>query len=620
MPKEFHLKNIGEESQLIRRRIYFAGYFMLFLLLFVVVRIFYLQVIMHEHFTTLSQFNRVKILPIPPIRGLIFSQDGVLLAENRPSFSLELVPEQIDDLKSVVDRLGKIITIKDTDISRFDGLLKKTRRFKSVPLRYNLDEDEVAKFAVNQHLFPGVDIKARLNRHYPLSTEIAHTVGYVGRIDEKDLNSLNASNYSGTNHTGKLGVEKAYEEILHGKVGYQQVEVNAQGRIIRVLDKTAPEPGRNLHLTLDISLQRAAVEALQGKRGAIVAINPENGDVLAMVSSPGYDPNPFVNGIDQESYKQLLQSEDTPLVNRAMQGEYPPGSTIKPFLGLIALDSGVRNINDETWCPGWYTLQGNEHRYRDWKKQGHGQSNLKKAITESCDVYFYTLAYELGINRIHTGLRNFGFGQITDIDIGGETDALLPSRDWKQKVFKQPWYPGETLILGIGQGYMLTTPLQLAKATATLASRGKMVKPQLVAEIRDPITDEVVSVPETVNRHITIRNPIYWDLIIDAMTDVVHGIRGTARRTGLNASYRFAGKTGTAQVIGIAQDEEYNKDEVPDEFRDHALFIAFAPVNAPKIAVAIIVENGGAGSRTAAPIARRLFDYYLIDRGSIKAG
>jgi penicillin-binding protein 2 len=620
MPKEFHLKNIGEESQLIQRRIYFAGYFMLFLLLFIVLRIFYLQVIMHDHFTTLSQHNRVKILPIPPIRGLIFSQDGVLLAENRPSFSLELVPEQIDDLKSVVDRLGKIILIKDTDISRFDGLLKKTRRFKSVPLRYNLDENEVAKFAVNQHLFPGVDIKARLNRHYPLSTEIAHTVGYVGRIDEKDLNSLNASNYSGTNHTGKLGVEKAYEEILHGKVGYQQVEVNAQGRIIRVLDKTAPEPGKNLHLTLDISLQRAAVEALQGKRGAIVAINPENGDVLAMASSPGYDPNPFVNGIDQESYQQLLQSEDTPLVNRAMQGKYPPGSTIKPFLGLIALDSGVRIMTDETWCPGWYTLQGHEHRYRDWKKQGHGQSNLKKAITESCDVYFYTLAYDLGINRIHKGLKDFGFGQITDIDIGGETDALLPSRDWKQKAFNQPWYPGETLILGIGQGYMLTTPLQLAEATATLASRGKMVKPHLVAEIRDPITDEVVSVPETVNRHISIRNPVYWDEIIDAMTDVVHGIRGTARRTGLNASYRFAGKTGTAQVIGIAQDEEYDKDEVPDEFRDHALFIAFAPVDSPKIAVAIIVENGGAGSRTAAPIARRLFDYYLIDRGSIKAG
>ena len=620
MPKEFHLKNIGEESQLIRRRVYFAGYFMLVLLLFIVLRIFYLQVIMHDHFTTLSQHNRVKILPIPPIRGLIFSQDGILLAENRPSFSLELVPEQIDDLKSVVDRLGKMISIKETDISRFYGLLKKTRRFESVPLRYNLDENEVAKFAVNQHLFPGVDIKARLNRHYPLSTEIAHTIGYVGRIDEKDLKSLNASNYSGTNHTGKLGIEKGYEEILHGMVGYQQVEVNAKGRIIRVLEKTAPEPGKNLYLTLDISLQRLAVEALQGKRGAIVAINPENGDVLAMVSSPGYDPNPFVNGIDPESYKQLLQSEDTPLVNRAIQGEYPPGSTIKPFLGLIALNSGVRNSADETWCPGWYTLQGNEHRYRDWKKHGHGQSNLKKAITESCDVYFYTLAYDLGINRIHTSLRDFGFGQKTDIDIGGETDALLPSRDWKQKVFGQPWYPGETLILGIGQGYMLVTPLQLAEATATLAGRGKMVKPHLVAEIRDPITDEVVSVPEPVNRQTSIRNLTYWGVIIDAMTDVVHGIRGTARRTGLNAGYRFAGKTGTVQLIEIAQDEEYDKDDVPDEFRDHALFIAFAPVESPKIAVAIIVENGGSGSRTAAPIARRLFDYYLIEKGNIKAG
>ncbi|MEE8321251.1 MAG: penicillin-binding protein 2, partial [Gammaproteobacteria bacterium] len=474
MPKEFTLKDFGEESQLVRRRIYVASFFMLFLLFLIVLRVFYLQVVMHDHFTTLSQHNRVKILPIPPIRGLIFSQDGLLLAENRPSFSLELVPEQIDNPEEVINRLGKIILIEEADISRFHGLLKKKRRFESVPLRFKLDENEVAQFAVNRHLFPGVDIKARLNRHYPLSTEIVHTIGYVGRIDEDDLKSINASNYSGTNHIGKLGVEKAYEDILHGKVGYQQVEVNAQGRIIRVLDKTAPVPGKNLHLTLDISLQRAAVDALRGKRGAIVAINPENGNVLAMVSSPGYDPNPFVNGIDEKSYKKLLLSKDTPLINRATQGKYPPGSTIKPFLGLIALETGVRHPVDETWCPGWYALKGNEHRYREWKKHGHGHADLKKAITQSCDVYFYTLAYELGINRIHTGLRDFGFGQVTGIDIGGEVAALLPSRDWKSKTLGQAWYPGETLILGIGQGYMLASPLQLANATATLANHGKL--------------------------------------------------------------------------------------------------------------------------------------------------
>ncbi|OGT29427.1 MAG: penicillin-binding protein 2 [Gammaproteobacteria bacterium RBG_16_51_14] len=619
MPKEFTLKDIGEEAQLIRRRIYFASFFMLFLLLLIVLRVFYLQVIMHDHFTTLSQQNRVKILPIPPIRGLIFSQDGILLAENRPSFSLELVPEQIDRLGDVVNRLGKMILIEETDISRFQGLLKKKRRFESIPLRFNLSEDEVAQFAVNRHLFPGVDIRARLNRYYPLGAGVVHAVGYVGRIDENDLKSLDTTDYSGSTHTGKSGVEKAYEEILHGKVGYQQVEVNAQGRIIRVLDKTAPKPGQNLHLTLNISLQRVAVDALKGKRGAIVAINPENGDVLAMVSSPGYDPNPFVNGIDEKSYNQLLLSNENPLINRVMQGKYPPGSTIKPFLGLIALNSGMRHLADETWCPGWYSLQGSEHRYRDWKKYGHGYTGLKKAITQSCDVYFYNLAHDLGINRIQAGLSDFGFGKETGIDIGGETGAVLPSRDWKQKTFGQPWYPGETLIMGIGQGYMLVTPLQLAKATAALASHGMMMKPRLIAEIRDAITDEVISVPGLEKQQIVIRNPAFWGEIISAMEDVVHGPGGTARQTGLDAKYRFAGKTGTAQVIGIAQDEEYKKEEIPDEFQDHALFIAFAPVGAPKIAVAIIVENGGGGSRTAAPIARRLFDHYLLEQNNINS-
>ena len=451
-----------------------------------------------------------------------------------------------------------------------------------------------------------------------MGVETSHAVGYVARIAESDLPYLDESNYQGTSHTGKFGVEKAYENILHGQVGYQQVEVNNKGRIIRVLDRTPPEPGKNLRLTLDIALQKVAFEALQDKRGAIVAIDPNNGDVLALVSSPSYDPNPFVNGIDVKSYQGLLQSKGKPLINRVLQGKYPPGSTIKPFMGLAALSYGIRKAEDEIWCPGWYKLKGSQHRYRDWKKQGHGHVDLKNSIMQSCDVYYYSLAHDMGIDKIYKVLVEFGFGKETGIDITGEASGLAPSRSWKQKIYNQSWFPGETLIAGIGQGYILVTPIQLVTAISSLANQGKIFHPRLGVETIDPISENVETLSIEPYRTITIYDPDHWQRIISAMVGVVHGPRGTARRSGLNAEYQFAGKTGTSQLIGIGQDEVYKKEKISEELQDHALFIAFAPVDKPKIAVAIIVENGGSGSRAAAPIARKLFDQFLLNKA--KAG
>ncbi len=619
MGLNFTIKDTEEESRLIRLRVYSAVVIIILIVMALVARLFYLQVIRHDHFITLSQSNRVKVLPIAPIRGLIFSRNNVLLADNQPSFSLELIPEQIDNLDKTIGQLSRLIDIDEDSVNRFKKLRREKRRFESIPLKFNLSEDEVARFSVERHKIPGAKVIARPYRHYPEKSTLVHALGYVARIDEKDLQKIVESNYLGTTHIGKLGVEKAYEDILHGHVGHQQVEVNAQGRIIRVLERTPPEPGKNIYLTLDLSLQTVALSLMQGRKGSIVAMNPDNGDILALVSSPAYDPNPFVNGIDSKSYKVLLSSRDTPLINRALSGKYPPGSTIKPFLAIAALMFGVRDVDEKTWCKGWYTLKGQDHRYRDWKKGGHGHVDLNYAIMQSCDVYFYTLAHDLGITKLNQALTNFGFGFKTGIDIGGESTGLVPSIDWKRSALNQPWYPGETLIAGIGQGYVLTTPLQLVTATAALANHGKRVLPRLVYKISDPISGESTLLPVATPEYVAGYKQEHWNFVIQAMEDVMHGARGTARRSGANAAYRIAGKTGTAQLFGIGQDEKYEKDKVPEHLRDHALFIAFAPARQPKIALAIVVENGGSGSSTAAPIGRKLLDHYLLDEsGNLK--
>ncbi len=618
---EFILKDRDGESALIKKRVYLVGLIILVLVIILLARIFFLTVIQNTHYTTLSKTNRQKILPIAPIRGLIYSSDGVILAENKPTYSLEVIPEKIPDIDQLISKLREIIYIDEKDVERFKKLANKKRRFERVPLRINLNENEVALFSINRHLFSSVDVVEGFKRHYPLGREFVHSVGYVSRIDESDLKNISKlgldSNYSATNHIGKLGVEESYESYLHGEVGFQKVEVNAEGRVIRVIERTDAKPGKNIYLTIDLSLQEVAIESLNNKKGAIVAMDPRNGEILTFVSSPSYDPNAFSSGIDHKLYKSLLSSKDKPLINRVIQGKYPPGSTIKPFLGLIALESGIKNIEEEVWCPGWFSLEGHEHRYRDWKKQGHGYTNLDKAIIQSCDVYFYKLANELGIDQIYKGLSRFSFGQISGLDINGERIGLLPSKEWKRRSKNEAWFPGETIILGIGQGYFLITPMQLVKATSAIATNGLVVKPRLVLGISSPGEKGLTLLSDNIESQVSLKNDFFWKQIIDSMKSVVHEVGGTAWRSGLNAKYNFAGKTGTAQIIGIAQEEEYKEEEIPEELQDHALFIAFAPVEEPEIAVAIVVENGGGGSKVAAPIARKMFDNYFMNRDLI---
>jgi penicillin-binding protein 2 len=583
------------------------------LLLVLLSRLLYLQVVEHEHFTTLSEDNRVKLQPIPPNRGLIFDRNGLLLAENLPSYRLEITPEQVDDMSATLNALAEVIEIRDSDRSRFEKLLLRKPRFEAIPLLFHLSDEDVARFSVNRHRFPGVDITAGLARHYPQGNLAVHALGYVGRIDDRALKELDTSNYRGTTHVGKIGIEKTYESLLHGTVGLQQVETTAQGRVLRVLNRKPPVSGRNLYLTLDSRVQAAAEQAFADFSGAAIAIDPNNGDILAFVSLPTYDPNPFVNGIDFDAYAALRDDDKEPLFNRGLRGQYPPGSTVKPFMGLAGLEQGVTSNHSSTYCPGFYMLPGNSRKYRDWKRTGHGTVDLNKSIVQSCDVYFYDLALSLGINRMHDYLSHFGFGRATGIDIVGELSGLLPSKAWKRQRRDQPWFPGETIITGIGQGFFLVTPVQLAVATAALANGGRILQPNIVLAEQDANSDDLLPHQPRLIETVTINNQNHWHAVIKAMTDVVHSERGTARRIGTDSTYRIAGKTGTAQVFGLKQEEKYDAEAIEEKLRDHALFIAFAPAETPTIAVAVIVENGGSGGAVASPIARAILDAYLLE-------
>ncbi|MCW8944915.1 MAG: penicillin-binding protein 2 [Sedimenticola sp.] len=605
------LKDYLRESRLFRSRAIIAALIVLLLLLLLALHLSKLQIVDHTHFTTLSRDNRVKVEPLPPTRGLIYDRNGVILAQNLPTHSLEITPERVKDLEKTLQELSQLIPISENDIKRFRRLKSHQRRFESIPIRVQLTDEEVARFAVNRHLFPGVDIHAKLLRDYPKKDVTAHILGYVGRINKKELQSIDNSSYSGTTHIGKNGVEKYYETELHGEVGLQQVEVNALGRVIRVLENKPPIPGKDLHLTIDASLQGVAMRAFGEDNGAAVAINPENGDILAMVSKPGFDPNLFVEGISSADYNALKSSEDNPLFNRAIRGQYPPGSTIKPFIGLAGLESGVISATQKKFCPGFFQLPNHSHKYRDWKKAGHGAVDLYDAITQSCDVYYYDLALQMGIDKLTEYLAPFGFGEKTGVDITGELGGLLPSREWKKKARKQPWYPGETLITGIGQGYFLTTPLQLASSTATLAARGNHLKPRIVKAIQHNGEAAPTEQPVVQKDKVDIKTESNWDNMLNAMLQVTEGLRGTARRIR-NEHYRIAGKTGTAQVFTVKQEEKYDEDKIDKKMRDHALFMAFAPAENPKIAVAVIVENGGHGGSVAAPIAKAIMDHHLI--------
>lgn len=613
MHKRVRIKDHVQESRLFTRRSITAMVAIIIVILCIFARLFWLQIVNHEHYSTLSRNNRVKLSPIPPTRGLIYDRNGVILAENIPSFTLEVIPEQVDDMDYMLSELKKIISISDRELEHFERLLSQKRRFDSIPLRFRLNEEEVARFAVNRHRFNGVDIQARLTRHYPHGELGVHVIGYVGLIDEKELQRIDVSNYSATTHIGKLGIERSYEDTLHGTVGYRQEEVNAQGRLIRILQEAPPISGKHIYLNIDLGLQKLASDALGEFRGSVVAIEPDTGAVVVLLSKPGYDANLFVNGIDTQSYNELRNSRDKPLFNRALLGQYPPGSTIKPFMGLAGLEHGL--ANDSVNCQGHYELKGDERKYRDWKKQGHGITDLNVAITESCDVYFYDLAHRLNIDRMHDFLNKFGFGSKTGIDILGEVSGLLPSSEWKRRARHEVWYPGETLIAGIGQGFTLVTPLQLASATASLAAHGKRLQPQLVHSIEGaedslPVVQQVSALPE-----ISLKHAADWERVIRPMVDVLHGARGTARGSARNIKYKMAGKTGTAQVFGIAQDAEYDANEIDARLRDHSLFIAFAPAEKPRLAIAVIAENAGSGSATAAPMARKVMDRYLLGEG-----
>ena len=605
------IKDYLFESHLFMQRSVQALVFAALLIAVLLGRLVYLQVLAHEHFITLSDDNRIKILPLPPNRGLIFDRNGIILADNLPSYRLEITPEQVHDMQATLDGLSQLVTIRNVDRKRFDKLLARTPSFKPVPLRFHLSDEEVARFAIDRHRYPGVDIVAGLSRHYPHGPLAAHALGYVGRIDERDLQRIDASNYSGTTHIGKVGVEKTYEPILHGTVGYRQVETNAEGRVLRTLVRTPPLPGENLYLTLDAELQNVAEQAFGTHSGAAIAINPETGGVLAFVSQPTYDPNLFVNGIDTDTYHALRDDEDQPLFNRALRGQYPPGSTLKPFVGLGGLEQGIVTEHTHTYCPGFYQLPGKDRRYRDWKRSGHGTVDLNSAIAQSCDVYFYDLALSMGIDRLHSYLDQFGFGNRTGIDISGELPGLLPSREWKRATRNQPWFPGETLISGIGQGFVLTTPIQLASGTATLSKYGQRMRPHIVASTQKSDDPSLTPINNDPVLYIPIEDRENWHAVIEGMHAVVQGKHGTARKVGHDAPYQFAGKTGTAQVFGLKQEEKYDAAKLEEKLRDHSLFIAFAPLDQPKIALAVIVENGGSGSAVAAPIARTILDAYL---------
>ena len=615
MSTAIRIKDHWSEQRLFYRRVITAGVLVVLLSGLVMGRLFQLQVLEHEYFSAQSQGNRIRVQPVAPTRGLIFDRNGHVLAENLPSYQLELIPEQTPNVEEALAGLVALDLLQPDEIPELRKLIESHRNFEAIPLKRQLSDEEVAVFAVHRLGFPGVDIRARLTRSYPDGPMISHVIGYVGGINAEDKARLDPVAYAGTSQIGKISLERSYEDDLHGQVGHEQVLVNAMGRSMQPMEREASVPGGDLYLSLDITTQAAAWDALEGWRGAVVAMSPENGEILAFVSRPGFDPNEFASGISQTSYRALQQDPDRPLFNRALRGSYPPGSTIKPILALGGLQHHLLDPEHRMLCRGYYTLPGSSHRYRDWKRGGHGLMDMDNAIAQSCDTYFYDLARNMGIDLMAEFLSDFGLGEVTGIDIAGEKEGLVPSRAWKKAAFSkredQVWFPGETVIAGIGQGYMLTTPLQLAQATATVASRGQRLQPTLVRGIRNPVTGQMEALDSEKPPVVRVDDPGYWDQVIGAMVSVVHGPRGTARAIGRDAGYLIAGKSGTAQVFTVAQDEEYDEDEIDERMRDHALFVAFAPADEPRIAVAVIVENGGSGSGVAGPMARAVMDAWL---------
>jgi len=615
------IRNSERELRQFQLRVGVAGVAVMIAFGLLAARFFYLQVLQHDVYRAKAEDNRISIVPVLPNRGLLLDRNGVIVARNYHGYTLEIFPRKVASLERTIDELSELVDIQPRDRARFKKLLAETRNAESLPIRSRLSDEEAARFAANRFRYEGVELKARLFRQYPYGEVGSHLLGYLGRINTQDQTRLEEegleANYRGTDFIGKAGVEASYEAELHGTTGFEQVEIDAAGRGIRTLSRTPSQPGNNVTLTLDMRLQRVAEAAFGERRGALVAIEPATGDVLALVSKPDFDPNQFVDGIDPQYWAELNANIDKPLNNRAISGLYPPGSTIKPYLALAALETGKRRPSNTIFDPGYFDFGG--RRFRDDKKGGHGTVDMYKSIVESCDTYYYHLSNDLGIDAIARFLGPFGFGSRSGIDLAGEFTGVLPSPEWKLKRFKRPqdqkWYPGETISIGIGQGYHSYTPLQLAQAMAMLASGGQMYKPRLVARIDNTRTGAQRSIDPEMIRRVTLHRENV-DFIKRALVGVIK--EGTGQRAFAGAQYAAGGKTGTAQVIAMKQNEKYEEAKVAERHRDHSLFIAFAPVDSPRIALAVIVENGGFGARAAAPIARTVLDYFLL--GKVPAG
>ncbi|PSW04011.1 penicillin-binding protein 2 [Photobacterium lipolyticum] len=627
--KRTQIRDHRAESALFFRRALVSFIGIVVLVGVLLTNLYHIQVSQHADYQTRSNDNRIKIVPVAPNRGLIYDRSGVLLAENRPIYALEITTEKVSDLEDTFARLQSLMGITDEEFENFKKERRRSRRFKSVSIRNQLSEQQVALFSVNQHKFPGVEVKAYLKRHYPYGDSLTHVLGYVAKINDRDLQRLEReekiNNYKATRDIGKLGIEKYYEDLLHGTSGYQEVEVNSRGRIIRTLKYVPPIPGKDIKLNIDIELQLyvkellterkldpdTGEEAVTYKRGSVVVLDPRDSAVLAMVSSPSYDPNLFVHGISSKKYSELLNNINRPLVNRATLGIYPPASTVKPLISVAALTEGVITTRTTRNDPGWWKIPNSNSRpFRDWLRWGHGKVNLGKAIEESVDTFFYQVAYDLGIDRLSSWMTKFGYGEYTGIDIYEESKANMPTREWKQARFRQPWYQGDTIPVGIGQGYWTSTPLQIAKATTVLVNNGIVRPPHLLKNI----IDDENETPAVFDEYppITGVEQKYWDVAKEGMHRVLYGTRGTARRAFYGTPYQAGGKSGSAQVFGLAKDQKYNAEELEEHLRDHALFTAFAPFEAPEIVVSMVLENAGGGSSNGGPVARKIFDHVLL--------
>ncbi|WP_110664842.1 penicillin-binding protein 2 [Salinicola halophilus] len=601
------IKDHEREVGMFRRRSLLAAFIIVLMAGGLFSRLVYLQVIEHDVFITRSDNNRMRVEPLPPRRGLIHDRNGKLLAENRPTYNLTIVRERVDDLDQTLARLVDILGLPDDEVARLrERSLQRQRPYQPALLMSDLTEDQIARLAVNRYLLSGVEVEAQLMRYYPDPIVMSHVLGYVGRINEKELAELDPGNYAGTHFIGKTGIESTYESALHGEAGVRKVETNARGRVLRELDREPPDPGEDVTLTIDSRLQHMAYDLLDGRRGAIVAIEPKTGDILAMVSAPGFDINEFVTGISYDDYQALQQDHDLPLFNRAVRGQYPPGSTVKPFEALAALEYGVVKPHDVIYDPGYFQLPNDTRRYHNWLRWGHGRVDMERALEVSNNTYFYTMAYRLGIDRLSSFMHHFGFGEITSLDVQGASAGLMPSREWKRAKYNQVWFPGETLSAGIGQGYFMATPLQLAAATATLANQGHWVRPHLAKRVGEEALEPPF--PDT-KPDVDMDQEHWWQDVFKGMEAVVSGSEGTARRAGAGLQYDMAAKTGTAQVFSLGQNQKYNADELTERLRDHALFIGFAPVDDPQIALAVIVENAGGG---VSGLGRELTDAWLL--------